>query len=270
MTMHHVRLGHGRPLLLLHGLGGNWRSWQPILEPLTQERSVVAVDLPGHGATPRLASPTTIPALADAVITFLQENQLLGVDAVGSSMGARLVLELARRGVLGRVVALNPGGFWQGWERHMFFVSLRASIGLLRRLRPTLPHLAASAVGRTALLSQFSAHPSQLSPSVVLPEILSYTTSPVFDELLHALAYGVAQQGAPAGSMAQPLTIGWGRQDRVCLPRQASRAIALFPDAHLHWFEHCGHFPHWDVPAEAVNLILKARTSPQSAESKTA
>lgn len=256
MSLHHVKLGHGPPLLLLHGLGGNWRSWEPVLEPLKQERSVVAVDLPGHGATPRLKSLTTIPALADAVTTFLRENQLLGVDAVGSSMGARLALELARRGVLGRVVALNPGGFWRGWERHMFFVSLRASIGLLRQLRSALPRISASPLGRTALLSQFSAHPGRLAPGVVLPEILSYTTSPVFDELLHALAYGVEQQGAPAGSIGKALTIGWGRQDRVCLPRQASRALALFPDAHLHWFEHCGHFPHWDVPAEAVNLIL--------------
>jgi len=52
--------------------------------------------------------------------------------------------------------------------------------------------------------------------------------------------------------------IGWGRQDRVTLPRQAERATALFPDAQLHWFDHCGHFPHWDAPQETTRLILSS------------
>ena len=30
----------------------------------------------------------------------------------------------------------------------------------------------------------------------------------------------------------------------------------MFPDARLHWFERCGHFPHWDAPQETVRLIL--------------
>ena len=34
--------------------------------------------------------------------------------------------------------------------------------------------------------------------------------------------------------------------------------MALFPDAQLHWFDRCGHFPHWDAPAEAAQLILSA------------
>jgi pimeloyl-ACP methyl ester carboxylesterase len=51
------------------------------------------------------------------------------------------------------------------------------------------------------------------------------------------------------------MAIGWGRQDRVTLPRQAWRAQAAFPSARLHWFERCGHFPHWDQPAATVRLI---------------
>jgi pimeloyl-ACP methyl ester carboxylesterase len=28
--------------------------------------------------------------------------------------------------------------------------------------------------------------------------------------------------------------------------------------AGLHWFDRCGHFPHWDKPAETAELILQA------------
>ena len=64
------------------------------------------------------------------------------------------------------------------------------------------------------------------------------------------------QQGAAKGRIPEPLVIGWGRQDRVCLPSQSKQALAKFPDARLYWFEQCGHFPQWDQPAEATRLIL--------------
>jgi pimeloyl-ACP methyl ester carboxylesterase len=97
-NMNYIRRGAGKPLLLIHGLGGNWRSWNPILDGLAKEREVIAVDLPGFGETPPLSGEVSIRTLADSVTEFLRVNSLTGVDAVGSSMGARLVLELARRG----------------------------------------------------------------------------------------------------------------------------------------------------------------------------
>jgi pimeloyl-ACP methyl ester carboxylesterase len=81
-------------------------------------------------------------------------------------------------------------------------------------------------------------------------------------EALKALVDGPLQQGAPKGSTPGRVTIGWGRQDRVTLPRQAARAQRLFPDAELHWFDRCGHFPMWDQPGETTELIL-ARTGPR-------
>ena len=149
MSMHYVRRGAGKPLLLLHGIGGSWRSWQTILEDLATARDVIAVDLPGFGDTPPLEGPVTIATLADAVTAFLKEHDLLGIDAVGSSMGARLVLELARRGALGAVVSLDPGGFWQGWEKPVFYQSVRLSTKLVRALQPVMSALTGNAVTRT-------------------------------------------------------------------------------------------------------------------------
>lgn len=263
-NMNYIRRGTGKPLLLVHGLGGSWRSWSPILDGLAAEREVIAVDLPGFGDTPPLPGEVSIRTLADALTEFLVANDLTGVDAVGSSMGARLVLELARRGgVLGAAVSLDPGGFWSGWERHAFHASVYASVRLVRLLQPVMPSITKSAVGRTLLFAQFSAHPWKLSPEVTLEEMRSFAASASFDELLRRLAYGETQQGAPLNSVKHPLVIGWGRHDRVCFPNQAKRALKLFPDARLHWFDHCGHFPQWDVPRETTRLIL---TSTSGAE----
>jgi len=255
--MNHARMGAGRPLLLLHGLGGAWQSWSMVLDALAAEREVIAVDLPGHGATPMLAGETSIATFADAVTAFLDAHGLRGVDVAGSSMGARLVLELARRGVVGAAVSLDPGGFWNGWERTLFGVTIGASIRLVRRLQPAMPALAGSAAGRTLLLAQLSARPWLLPPDVVLREMRAYAAAPAFDPMLASLVHGPEQQGMPAGSATRPMVIAWGRQDRVCLPRQADRAAARFPDARVHWFDACGHFPHWDAPEQTVELILR-------------
>ena len=128
--------------------------------------------------------------------------------------------------------------------------SRRASIKLIRALVPALPLLTGNPVTRTLLLAQFSARPWALPPDVSLRELRRFLESPFFDVTLDALVDGPRQQGAPAGSLPGRVVIGWGQQDRVTCPGRAQRATALFPDAQLHWFDHCGHFPHWDAPRE--------------------
>lgn len=255
--MNHIERGTGRKLLLVHGLGGSWQSWSTILDALSAHRTVIAIDLPGHGATPAEPDSGTFDGLVGSVERYIVDNGLAGIDVVGSSMGARIVLELARRGRVGNVVALDPGGFWRGWERTFFKITIGISGRLLRAIRPSLPMLSKNAASRTALLAQLSAHPWALDPQVVATELASLSTTATFDALVHDLANGPEQTG-PAADATGRIVIGWGRHDRLCLPRQAARATAAFPSAELRWFESSGHFPMWDMPEETVAVILAA------------
>jgi pimeloyl-ACP methyl ester carboxylesterase len=251
----HSRQGSGRPLLLVHGLGGRRSSWNPVLPGLVAAREVVSVDLPGHGATPSLPGPLTLDRLVDDLRAFVEEQDLRDADLVGSSMGARMVLELARRGVGRHVVALDPGGFWNDPERTVFATSVKASFALVKALRPALPVLAGSAVGRTALLPQFTPRPWAVPADVALADLRSIADTVALDETLQALVDSGPQLGGPTPGR---VVLGWGRRDRVTLPRQAARAQAAFPQASVHWFARCGHFPTWDRPAETVEVVLRA------------
>ena len=253
-----LRRGSGPPLILVHGLGSSAETWSPVLDALTAERSVVAVNLPGFGGTAALTGDFTIATLTDALAGWLADESLGGAPLVGTSMGARMVLELARRGLGGDVVALDPGGFWTPRQRTVFGASIKASVALVRAIQPALPALASHPAGRTALLAQFSAHPWSLPADVVLRELRGFTraASPSLDAALRALVTGPLQEGAPRGTTPGRVTLGWGRHDKVTLPSQASRALELFPDATLHRFDSSGHFPHWDQPTEAAELIL--------------
>jgi len=122
--LNQIERGTGRKLLLVHGLGGSWQSWSTILDALSVNRTVIAIDLPGHGATPAEHDSGTFDGLVSSVERYIADNGLAGIDVVGSSMGARIVLELARRGNVGNVVALDPGGFWRGWERTFFKITI--------------------------------------------------------------------------------------------------------------------------------------------------
>ncbi|WP_292988527.1 alpha/beta fold hydrolase [Mycobacterium sp.] len=255
--MHSVRIGSGTPLLLVHGIS-NLHNWDLVVPDLARERTVIAIDLPGFGQSPPLAGEVSVATLTDAVENFIDEQDLGGVDVVGSSMGARIVLDLARRGHSGDVVALDPGGFWSDRQVKIFGATVGPSIALVKRIQPLLPALTKSAVGRTALLLQFSAKPWRLPADLVLGELRNFNSSPSLDAAVHALVHGPKQQGAPAGSLQGRVTIGWGRNDRVTLPSEADTAMQAFPDATLHWFADCGHFPHWDQPEETVQLILEA------------
>lgn len=254
MTIAFERRGTGKPLLLIHGLGSTRAAWNPVL-PLLRNRELILLDLPGHGASPPEADSSTFQGLARSVEHWLAAEGLTDVPMVGSSMGARLVLELSRRRVSGPTVALDPGGFWQGWERRLVSSTLSASVALLRALKGALPALSRNAISRSALLAQLSARPWALDGDFIAHELASLADTGTVNSLIQDLAYGPAQLGSAA---SKSVTIGWGRHDRLCLPNQAGRAQDAFAGSRLVWFDHSGHFPMWDEPAKAAALILEA------------
>ena len=62
--------------MLIHGTGPQWRMWRPVLDRLSREREVVAIDLPGFGDSDEYRARPTVEALAGAVAEFL--------DGIGS------------------------------------------------------------------------------------------------------------------------------------------------------------------------------------------
>lgn len=173
------------------------------------------MDLPGHGQTPEEADSGMFNGLARNLDDWLGAENLTGIDMVGSSLGARL-LEMARRGQAGAVVALDPGGFWQGWERTFFKATITPSIALVRALRPSLPAITGNVAGRTALMAQLSARPWALDPAFVARELKSLANTRTVNSLVKDLANGAMQDGS--AKTAASVVIDWGRKDRLCLP----------------------------------------------------
>lgn len=81
------------PIVLLHGVGLDRTMWEPLTAELQRltDRSVVALDLPGHGGEPALTGPVTLGDLAEDVAGRLPGRAHL----VGFSLGALITQHLA-------------------------------------------------------------------------------------------------------------------------------------------------------------------------------
>src|SRR4051794_13052495 len=87
MALVYDRRGEGETLVLLHGLGSRWQVFEPVIDLLAADFDVVAVDLPGFGASPPPAAPLrTIGELSDAVEEWIGSLGLEGdVHVAGNS-----------------------------------------------------------------------------------------------------------------------------------------------------------------------------------------
>ena len=242
-------IGRGRPLILLHGIGLSWRSWEPVLELLARTREVRAIDLPGFGDSPTLRDRRpTVEALADAVATWAGE----GVDVAGNSLGGGIALELARRGWATSACAFSPIGFEAGWEDAYSRRSLKVNRAAAAALYGQWDRVHAFAPLRRALLNQGPDRGDRLTREQAAGLSRGVALAPGWDATLDA-AIGWKY---PGGDPPVPVTIAWGARDRLLLPRQAARARQVLPGARHVRLERCGHVPFVDDPERCADVIL--------------
>jgi len=99
--------GEGRPLLLLHGLGGSSKSWARQLVTLAASRRVIAWDCPGFGDSDDFpGGPPTCSDFAKSLLAALDGAGVGDFDLVGHSMGGAVAPWVARLAPLrvGRLV----------------------------------------------------------------------------------------------------------------------------------------------------------------------
>ncbi|HEX9762971.1 MAG TPA: alpha/beta fold hydrolase [Acidimicrobiia bacterium] len=88
----------GRPLVLIHGLGGSSLSeWYQIGPKLAAERRVIMIDHRSHGLSPAASSRYEVEDVADDIAGILDELGLGVVDVAGFSMGGTIAQALAHR-----------------------------------------------------------------------------------------------------------------------------------------------------------------------------
>ncbi|MDR3417368.1 MAG: alpha/beta fold hydrolase [Nevskia sp.] len=252
---HRIEAGHGRPLVLLHGIGMSHAAWKPVVPLLAKQRRVLAFDVAGFGRSAPLPAGTT-PNQHNLVAALGATLRYLGitdpVDFAGNSMGGMLAIEAARQGLARSVVALSPGGLWTGRTPP----GLKASFDLMRRTIRRAPRLSEALLRAAPMRSMLLAVPMsaaswRMPAEEAVHAARNFVAAPAFDETFASLGTVTG-----AHSITVPLTVAFGTRDWLLTRRCQNRK--LLPE-HTRWLRPrgWGHVPMWDDPTGVAELILE-------------
>lgn len=264
-----IERGEGRPLVLLHGGGASARCWLPVLDRLSAQRRVIALDFPGFGRTPgpgldvHLDMNWIVDGLAAELLRLGIDEP---VDLVGNSMGGLIGLEATKRGLASSFVGLAPVALW---HREMPF-PLRAQfqIGLAGALLTRTPAAAVLGWTRSVTLWPAVGHPDRMTAAEAVGVARDLDRSgPTLRRALK-IAKKLRFEGGQA--ITVPVTIAFGTLDRM-LPPRTSQVRDQLP-AHTRWvtLPDCGHMPMWDNPELIANTILDGVTPSRAVDGQTA
>lgn len=253
MVVYEAGRGLGRPVLLVHGIGQNGANdWRETGAWLKESHHVVAVDLPGFGASDKanvLYSPGNYARVLKHVAgRFLKPPFIL----VGHSMGAVVSLRYAAAYPqdVARLVVIDAPGILQRNSVTTQFLAflgmefvppwldpLQELLGLARRVLAPLERL-------------------RFDPGVILesPELRARVLGG--DPLkIAGLAVVSENLAADLPEIGAETLLLWGAEDQLA-PRRTGRVLALkLPHARLEIVPGAGHTPMLEAPQEFRRLL---------------
>ncbi|MEJ6785194.1 acetoin dehydrogenase dihydrolipoyllysine-residue acetyltransferase subunit [Aminobacter sp. Piv2-1] len=240
-----LRQGEGRPIVLIHGFGADLNSWRPMLAAGPVGALLLALDLPGHGGSPRRA-PADLDAIAADVEATLAALDVGPVLLVGHSFGGAVATTVAARGhadvralALIAPAGLGPeinGAFLQG------FVRARSESSLM----PWLKQLVAD-------------------EQVLSKPFVNATLAQAADSELRTAQAEIADRFFADGTqtfdirgliaaLRIPVRMIVGANDRI-IP--ASQSLGLPGEVALHVFAATGHMPQVERREQVLKILLE-------------
>jgi pimeloyl-ACP methyl ester carboxylesterase len=249
MQLHFKQLGHGEPLVLLHGLFGSGDNWFGVAPKLAEKFHVFAPDLRNHGHSPHHAE-MDYPLMAADVEKFFAAQKIENACVIGHSMGGKVamrfaldfparvkklvVVDMAPRAykrshdhIFDALLALDLASFQ---VRRQIEEALAAKIPSLNLRRFLLKNLGRDGRGKFAWKMNLRGVAENYSR---LGEVLSLQNH--FDK--------------PA------LFIRGGKSDYINAADEIE-IRRLFPAAQIETVAAAGHWLHADAPEEFVRLVL--------------
>lgn len=265
----YAEAGQGPVLLLIHGMGGTFENWQEVIEPLGRHHTVIAPDLPGHGASAPGSGDYSIGALAaglrDLLLALGQERATL----VGHSLGGGIAMQLAYQfpEMAERLVLVASGGLGPEVSPVLRAAALpgadlfiAATAGLGQRVGSTLAR-GLSAIG--------------LRPNADVAEVArGYASLTDPDRRAAFLAtlrsvVGTGGQRVDAADRlylaeAVPVLIVWGARDSIIPVSHGEDAHRAILDSRLEIFKDVGHLPQLEAPGRFIAALERflAETEP--------
>lgn len=259
-SISYVQKGSGPVLLLVHGIAGSLETWQSVIDPLARHATVLAVDLPGHGASSPGGGDYSLGSLAAGLRDLLVALGHDRATVVGHSLGGGIAMQFSYQfpEMTERLVLVSSGGL--GLEVN---AALRAAAlpgaNLFVSVTAEATRWASGLAGRLIGANGVSSQPG-------LHELVrSYASLADSDRRAAFLAtvrgvVGLNGQTVGAGDRLYlardlPVLLIWGADDPIIPVAHGRAAHDLLPDSTLAVFDGVRHFPHVEAPDRFVAAL---------------
>jgi len=248
--VNYVEMGAGAPLVLVHGLSGVWQNWLEQVPHFSRSHRVIAVDLPGFGASPMPPWGISIPAYGRFLRDFCERLGIERCALAGNSMGGFIATEVAINDPerVEKLVLVSAAGItWARARREP--AEMVGRVG--RAAAPLALRLQMSGIRRPRLRRrafQGVVHdPNSLRRELLWENFVPAWNSPgYFDASTTLFGYDIRDRLV---EIEVPTLIIWGRNDRVVpVPAALAYQKRIGDNAKLEIFDHCGHIPQAERP----------------------
>ena len=265
----YVQKGSGPVLLLIHGMAGALGTWRSVIDPLARNATVLAVDLPGHGASSPGGGDYSLGSMAAClrdVLTALGHDR---ATLVGHSLGGGIAMQFSYQfpEMTERLVLVSSGGLGLEVNPVLRAASLPGA-NLFLSVTAEATRRASGLAGRVLRAAHSPSRPG-------LDELVrSYASLADADRRAAFLAtvrsvVGLSGQTVRAGDRLYlakdlPVLLIWGADDPIIPVEHATAAHDLLPRSTLAVFDGVRHFPHVEAPERFVEALQDfcARTEP--------
>lgn len=257
-------------VLLVHGFGADKSTWLWFARELTEYYHVIALDLPGFGASDRPHGSYDIGTQTERLAAFVDALAIRRLNLVGHSMGGHIAALYAARypqQVASLTLIANAG--ISAPQRSAFFQQLQE--------HGDNPLLVESAPQFDQLLDWLFVAPPQL------PErIHQYLAQRAIDDSAHQreVFNHLQQRYLPLEPelprISAPTLLLWGDQDRILDVSSIEVMKPLLADVSVEIIKGCGHAPMLERPQETAAHYrqfideLRQRKAKDASKSETA
>ena len=252
---------NAEPLVLIHGLGATKASWLTIVPQVAKQFRVIAIDLPGFGASDKPMGRYDAPWFASKVTGLLDSLGYDNAYVAGNSMGGRIAMELGMRYPerVKAIACLCPAAAF----------TKRPALRLVRVLRPEFG-IVASRLPRARILPsmrQLFADPSCVEESwydAAVDDFLSVWRSPRARMAFFASLRNIYLD-PPNGdegfwtrlkAMKTPALYIYGKHDVLISHHFAKKVRRHLPSADIAVWSDCGHVPQIEFPNRTAEALI--------------
>jgi len=257
----YIEAGEGSVLLLIHGMGGSYENWRAVIEPLSRRYTVVAPDLPGHGASAPGAGDYSLGALADSLRDLLITLGHESVTLVGHSLGGGIAMQFAYQfpGLTERLVLVSSGGLGPEVSAVLRAAALPGADMFIAGTAKTASKLG-TVVGRG--LAAIGLRPTTDVAEVArgYASLVDRERRAAFLATLRSVINTRGQRMAADDRLylltaGVPVLIIWGAHDPIIPVRHGERACKAIVGSTLEIFDGVGHVPQLEAPGRFVAVL---------------